>query len=770
MSNKPKVQYSSLSQFHANTVLRDEAVLTDALQAHYMAGNGTSGILNSILTMEFPQVHETDASSRVNGLLEFCSRPTTGEPVLDSGPFRDLPHVEFSNMAAARNETNFVVNRSGSIPHINITARVLAGISPELCEYNGCGWEVATRACAATFAAPVLKLTDTRTLNAALSLGLMYSYAQNTNCLELLGTPQSCTYSDFGFGMFHPALTLLLEHCDDIPDSVLLALASMTHHNGGGTVFGVDDTMESGNMYCREAFAKAWNNTHRTAVGARVDDVPQHLLNKWDVELVIDAEMQAELLAATVKHYTTHINPNGVSRPVRELMRLYIQNACAVDAAARRTAGVMSKYMRASSNTWRQWHHGCQWLDRDHNLATSIRTLTTVLAGINILSKGVPVALHVQRKDEGVPEVDYVLLSLQAIPSKDEQKLFSIRARLNSSSVNAYWVGMDSREMASMYRNSTIADQLVSIPAHPKYDKLWWWVYENGPRSCMVDFQYDNSPVRAYCCEGSELYLHVKLRSPDFMTADSLLALLDAGGEEIERLEQHITGRAIGRVATYVRAYGQLMDSFLRSNGFEHDDECLEGQPMRYIEHSHEDGYILMPYLDGASYNVDIDGHDIVINSSGDYDAQDSAGRIYHGIMCTCGKCRERAPENEMHSTYQDGEVCSDCFEDYVMVIDVDGWVHTDDVVYSEMHEGYIIGNEDAAEYTEGLGYWSTHLVDGASCEYTNEFVPEQYTEEDDNGNTRMTYSFAVKMGVAEKWLERCDELCPEVDEEEAAA
>lgn len=764
MSNKSKVQYSSLSQFHANNVLRDEAVLTDAIQGRYMQGNGTDGLLNSILTMEFPQVSVGDYISRVNGLLEFCSNPIAGESVLDHGPFGGLPHFEFNTMLKARDEDSFIVNRSGSIRHTNIAARVLAGIRPELCGHNGCGWEVATRACAATFADPVLKLTDIRTLNAALSLGLMYSYAQHTNCLELLGTPQSCTYADFGFGMFHPALTLLVEHCDGIPDSVLLSLASMTHHNGGGSVFGVDETMESGNMYCREVFTRAWNRTHQTVIGARVDDVSVSLLNKWDVELVVDAEMQAELLDATIKHYTMHINPNGVSRPVRELMRLYVQNACAVDAAARRTAGLVA----ARVGSWRQWHHGCQWLDRSHNLGTCIQALTTVLAGINILSKGVPVALHVQRKDGGVPEVDYVLFSLQAIPSKDEQKLFNIRARLSSSSVNAYWTGMDSREMASMYRNSTIADQLVSIPAHPKYDKLWWWVYENGPHSCMVDYPYENSPVRAYCCEGSELYLHVKLRSANLMTPDSLLALMKEDEDGMELLEQHVTGRAIGCIASYVRAYGQLMDSFLRSNGFEHDDECLEGQPLRYIEHSCEDGYILMPYLDGDSYNVDIDGQEIVINASGDYDAQDSAGRIYHGEICTCDKCRERAPESEMHSTYQDGEVCENCFEDYVMAIDVNDWVHTDDIVYSEMHDGYIVANEDETEYTEGLGYWSTHLVHGASCDYTNEFVPERYTEEDDDGNTRMTYSFAVQMGVADTWLERHDELCSE-DEEDAA-
>lgn len=764
MSNKSKVQYSSLSQFHANNVLRDEAVLTDAIQSRYMQGNGTGDLLKSILTMEFPQVHAVDTSSRVNGLLEFCSRPIAGEPVLDRGPFGGLPHLEFNTMMQARDEDSFLVNRSGLIRHTNIAARVLAGIRPELCEYNGWGWEVATRACAATFADPVLKLTDTRTLNAALSLGLMYSYAQNTNCLELLGTPQSLAYSDFAFGMFHPALTLLVEHCDGIPDSVLLSLASMTHRKGGGSVFGVDETMESGNMYCREVFTKAWNTVHNTARDAYPSEVPNSLLNKWDTELVIGVEMQAELLNAVIAHYTKQIHPNGVSRPVRELLRLYIQNACAVDAAARRTAGLVA----ARVGSWRQWHHGCQWLDRSHNLGTCIQALTTVLAGINILSKGVPVALHVQRKDEGVPEVDYVLFSLQAIPSKDDQKLFSIRARLSSSSVNAYWTGMDSREMASMYRNSTIADQLVSIPAHPKYDKLWWWVYEKGPHSCMVAYPYRDSPVRAYCCEGSELYLHVKLRSANLMTPDSLLTLMEEDEDGMELLEQHVTGRAIGRITSYVRAYGQLMDSFLRSNGFEHDERCLEGQPLRYIEHSRDGECILMPYLDGDSYNVDIDGQEIVINAYGDYGAQDSAGFIYHGEVCTCGKCHERAPESEMHSTYQDGEVCEDCLEDYVMAIDVNDWVHTDDIVYSEMHDGYIVGNEDETEYTEGLGYWSTHLVNGASCDYTNEFVPEQYTEEDDDGNTRMTYSFAVKMGVDEKWLERRDELCPE-DEEDAA-
>lgn len=761
MSNKSKVQYSSLSQFHANNVLRDEAVLADAIQNRYMQGNGTGGILNSILTMEFPQVHELDVISRVNGLLEFCSRPIAGEPVLDLGPFGGIPHFEFNTMLKARDEDSFLVNRSGLIHHTNIAARVLAGIRPELCEYS---WEVATRACAATFADPVLKLTDTRTLNAALSLGLMYSYAQNINCLELLGAPQSLAYSDFAFGMFHPALTLLVEHCDGIPDSVLLSLASMTHHHSGGTVFGVDETMESGSMYCRKVFTKAWGTVHNAALDNYPSDVPSSLLNKWDTELVMGVEMQSELLNAAIAHYTKKIHSNGVSRPVRELLRLYIQNACAVDAAARRTAGLVA----ARVGSWREWHHGCRWLDRNRSMADCIRHLTSVLVGINILSKGVPVALHVQRKDAGVPEANYVLFSLQAIPSKDEQKLFSIRTRLSPSSVNAYWVGMDSREMASMYRNSTLADQLVSIPAHPKYDKLWWWVYENGPRSCMVDYRYGDSPVRAYCCEGSELYLHVKLRSANPMTPDSLLAMMEEDEDGVELLEQHVTGRAIGRITSYVRAYGQLMDSFLRSKGFEHDDECLEGQPMRYIQHPHEDGYILMPYLDGDSYNVDIDGEDIVINASGDYDAQDPAGRIYPREVCTCGTCHERAPESEMHSTYQDGEVCEDCFEDYVMAIDVNGWVHTGDIVYSEMHDGYIVANEYETVYTEGLGYWSTHLVHGASCEYTNEFVPEQYTEEDDDGNTRMTYSFAVQMGVDEKWLERRDELCPE-DEEDAA-
>lgn len=650
MSNQPKIQYGSLSQFHANHVLRSDAAITDAINSHqYMQGKGTSGILHSLTRMEFPDLLKQNWTLVPRQLENLFPQPLRVSEFRDEGPFKGLvchKHDALHLLLAEK----FLLSRSGVLNTLKPMTTIVSGLLPQYCASTGEGVEVVNRAFSAATVQPVLSKASPRLLNSALTLATAFRFATRTNCTGLLGNPQHVAYVEAAFGAMHPALTVLLEHCEDVPDAIVLALASDTHYHGAGQVFAHDETVDRGNTYCQSLYTEPMNRmtTQLTGVGGLVE-VPDALHNAWAGSDVLDTPAQHMLLDAAIARYTDIVNPNGVSRAVRELLRLYIQNVCAIDAAAARTA----KFAPSNNNTWRCQHHGAGWFSRHNSMTAVVKNLAVMVAGLNILSKGVPVGLHVNRSVAGVPEVQYALMSLQAIP---DSSCLSIRTRLSSCSVDAYWVGLDARSISSSMRNSVVGDQLVSVPAHPKYDRVWHWAYEAGPSSCMTGYCYDTSPVRAYCAEGSGLYLHIRFKLADPVTADDLLAVVtDDDDAERGMYKEVLTGRAIGAEKSYVRAYGQLMDSFLKRKGFEHDSTCLEGQPLRFINHPEENGYILMPYLDGDSYNVTIDGDEITVDDSGAWDAQDSTGRIYFGNTCRCAKCGDSVPEDDTHSTDTDG-------------------------------------------------------------------------------------------------------------------
>lgn len=257
-----------------------------------------------------------------------------------------------------------------------------------------------------------------------------------------------------------------------------------------------------------------------------------------------------------------------------------------------------------------------------------------------------------------------------------------VEMRVGKWLANYYGSGVDFRECIEDLKAMNVEPTTYLC----KTEWEWYNAYENGPRSCMTGYNFEDSPVRVYATTSHGL--------PD----NGLRLFIQYTGELFgDNFKVH--ARAIVNIETneYVRAYGDAADAILRASGYEHETNCLEGAMLARIPHPKNEGAVLMPYLDGNQQGVDEDGDSaFVICDCYDYEAQDAAGYIWiDDGHSACAECGERLNEDDMYITCDGGCVCPHCIGDtYVQVVGRSRVYPTRDCSWSDYHDSWVFDGD----------------------------------------------------------------------------
>ena len=213
-------------------------------------------------------------------------------------------------------------------------------------------------------------------------------------------------------------------------------------------------------------------------------------------------------------------------------------------------------------------------------------------------------------------------------------------------------------------------------------------VYEDGPHSCMSN------------CEAVVVYA-----GPD--TAVAYVELED----RIVARSVVVTNPDIG--LQYVRVYGneELMRKLLHDNGYTFGS--LEGCRLLLVEGDHG---ILCPYLDNDT-NVEVNAGYLVVDSSGEYEAQNTTGYV---DSCSCEACNEPMHRDEQYfCEYREMSLCESCYNEGMVYVDGESY-HEDSGLVKQTGDGDWIMEYEAC-WSDYYGEWY-HQDDVTYCELEGDY------------------------------------------------
>lgn len=257
-----------------------------------------------------------------------------------------------------------------------------------------------------------------------------------------------------------------------------------------------------------------------------------------------------------------------------------------------------------------------------------------------------------------------------------------VEMRVGKWLANYYGGGVDFRECIEDLKAMNVEPTTYLCKA----EREWYKAYENGPRSCMTGYSFEDSPVRVYATTSHGL-------------PDNNLRLFIQYTGELFGDDFKVHARAIVNIETneYVRAYGDAADAILRANGYERDTDCLDGALLARIPHPENEGAVLMPYLDGNQDGVDEEGDNaFIICDCYDYEAQDADGYIWiDDGRSSCVECGGRFDEEDMYVACDGGYVCPHCIGDtYVQVVGRSVVYPSWDCSWSAYHDSWVLDQD----------------------------------------------------------------------------
>ena len=211
--------------------------------------------------------------------------------------------------------------------------------------------------------------------------------------------------------------------------------------------------------------------------------------------------------------------------------------------------------------------------------------------------------------------------------------------------------------------------------------------YKTGPASCM---KKDAFPGLGPEQHPSEVYA----------TAEGvgLAVLRDTNGRVNARCIINM------KTKTYSRSYGYggLLEVTLANNGYTYSVSCLEGVKLPLIWSNKYPGAILMPYIDGDAYCVDVDIElgICTISDEGYYSTNEHSCDVPPGILasyympaelvqCMCVFCDNYVQWRDAEDVTRVGDfVCRECLEQHFVRARVGGsrmeYIRTEDAEYYE--------------------------------------------------------------------------------------
>ena len=150
-----------------------------------------------------------------------------------------------------------------------------------------------------------------------------------------------------------------------------------------------------------------------------------------------------------------------------------------------------------------------------------------------------------------------------------------------------------------------------------------------------------------------------------------------------------------GNKIRYRRAYGNETATDIIECCLDHAQN-IDGGILQRVED--ECGDLVAPYVDPDN-RLELFGDRIEINSNGRYEVEHSSGEL-KDTGHYCEHCNEYhdCDEDEFIYVSDVGQVYGSCRDEYSVPIGHDDYYLTDDMCWSEYHDGYLLG-QDAVEY-----------------------------------------------------------------------
>ena len=267
---------------------------------------------------------------------------------------------------------------------------------------------------------------------------------------------------------------------------------------------------------------------------------------------------------------------------------------------------------------------------------------------------------------------------------------------------------------------------------------------QDGPHSCMRWNESDCDDAHPYEVYAPEYGWRAAVRIDDgIITARCLVNVEDM---------------------TFVRSYTR------KDGGYSHSDEAIEvwlrdqgytktcswsGLRLKRITKGRYHDDFWAPYLDGDCKYVEDCGDYLLIDSNGDYECDRTDGHASGSSRCTCSDCGDRVHEDDLYSIGYHGEehVGSCCVDSYTLVLgrnndeyripdgdavyvesqdthydpdyldrhnivelDCGYYEHTDNAVYLEYREVWVLSDDDCVVYCDHTGTYE-HVDDCVQLE-----------------------------------------------------
>jgi len=212
---------------------------------------------------------------------------------------------------------------------------------------------------------------------------------------------------------------------------------------------------------------------------------------------------------------------------------------------------------------------------------------------------------------------------------------------------------------------------------------------ERGPRSCMQwgDTDPDEHPYQTYA---PKYGWGLAVRIVDGATLGRALVMDD--GDDKYFVRSYL------RNDTGYSGRDDILEAWLRDNGYEHRGGWGCGTRLRHIEDDNNNCGFIAPYIDGCNQTVSV-GHAggeayLRIDDDGEYECSNTDGDADTANRAECTSCGDWIDEGDGYwaGYHEDHLICSGCENDYRVGRGRNGReyrFHEDDAVYVESRDQY---------------------------------------------------------------------------------
>lgn len=248
---------------------------------------------------------------------------------------------------------------------------------------------------------------------------------------------------------------------------------------------------------------------------------------------------------------------------------------------------------------------------------------------------------------------------------------------------------------------------------------------EDGPKSCMQfgeDYDCGDHPYSVY---DPQYGWHMAVR----VSSDDIHARCLCNGNIFVRSYNKCPNGGFSHSDT-------ALEAWLHDQGYEKASRWPEGLKLRRIGAGY-DRYV-MPYIDGDTRDLDLNGDVFVIDSNGDFCADNTDGYVGDtGVECE--SCGDSTHEEDLSSVgfYGDQQVCGNCIENhYVYAIGRGGdqYYCPDHMCtyveeYDQWYEDYYMSDNDIVECRDEHNRFTRRLIEDCwYCEGSGEYYTNDVT------------------------------------------